>query len=726
VSGWSRGGIADHRAIEIDRSDFRSFHRPHICPESTTAARGERSAGRPRGPLSEGVVATVKSKLDIVEVIGESVSLRKAGTTFKGLCPFHGEKTPSFVVTPARESWHCFGCGLGGDVFSFVMQREGIDFPAALRLLAGRAGVEIDERTSREDARRKRLRDVLEAAIAFYHAVLVDSRHGQPALDYLRGRGFTDESIATYQLGWAPDSWDTLAKALRTKRGATDDELETVGLAVRGRRNTVYDRFRGRIIFPIRDASGGATGLGGRILEPVAGPREGTPERDHGPKYLNSPATPLFDKSRSLYLIDRARGAMRKTGRAVIVEGYTDALMAHQAGFQNVVAGLGTALTAGQVELITRYAPSIALAYDVDPAGQSAGTFGATELTALIAEIQHSGARIGLTEVGVVRLPEGKDPDEVIRDDRATWEAATAEPQPIMDYLVEYFAARHDPRTVGGRKRLVEAVAPTLRRIGDPVERGAYVQSLARRSGVDERTILEVLRQHDAAARTDARRDGGRAGHDDPSATGHGSGRFTAEAVLAARDGFDDPAEAVRVLDQIERELLSLLLRHPELRAGRTDLAPETLLTTPARELWRALLAADAAARAADPTAWGVGLEPFVGTLDADVGLIARGLLLRGGPVLPTERASRAIEQCLVNLARRHVDEELEFLRADLAEAEARHDTASREARTEPAALEALHDRIRTLQRERAELDRRAAASTMLTRTGTTAVGGPA
>ena len=283
--------------------------------------------------MSEGVVAAVKSKLDIVEVIGESVPLRKAGTTFKGLCPFHSEKTPSFVVTPGRESWHCFGCGLGGDIFSFVMQREGLDFPAALRLLAGRAGVEIDERTSREDARRQRLRDVLEAAIAFYHAVLVDSRHGEPALDYLRGRGFTDLTIATYQLGWAPDSWETLSKALRTKRGATDDELETVGLAVRGRRGTIYDRFRGRIIFPIRDASGHATGLGGRVLDQARAPVQGTSERDRGPKYLNSPATPLFDKSRSLYLVDRARAAMRKSGRAIIVEGYTDALMAHQAGF---------------------------------------------------------------------------------------------------------------------------------------------------------------------------------------------------------------------------------------------------------------------------------------------------------------------------------------------------------------------------------------------------------
>ncbi len=666
--------------------------------------------------MSEGVVAAVKSKLDIVEVIGESVPLRKAGTTFKGLCPFHSEKTPSFVVTPGRESWHCFGCGLGGDIFSFVMQREGLDFPAALRLLAGRAGVEIDERTSREDARRQRLRDVLEAAIAFYHAVLVDSRHGEPALDYLRGRGFTDLTIATHQLGWAPDSWETLSKALRTKRGATDDELETVGLAVRGRRGTIYDRFRGRIIFPIRDASGHATGLGGRVLDHARAPVQGTSERDRGPKYLNSPATPLFDKSRSLYLVDRARAAMRKSGRAIIVEGYTDALMAHQAGFQNVVGGLGTALTAAQVELITRYAPSIALAYDVDPAGQSAGTFGATELTALIAEIQRNGARIGLTEVGVVRLPEGKDPDEVIRDDRTVWEAATADPQPIMDYLVEYFAARHDPHSVGGRKRLVEAVAPTLRRIGDPVERGAYVQALSRRSGVDERAILEVLQRPESARR----------GSDDPSATGHGSGRFTADAVLAARDGIDDPAEAARTLDPIEQELLCMLLLYPESRAAHADLVPGMLLTTPARELWRALLAADESAKAADSTAWGVSLESFVRDLDPEVGLITRGLLQRGGPRLSSERADRAIDQCLINLARRHIDEELEFLRADLAELEARRDPAARDARRDPAALVALHDRIRTLQRERADLDRRAATSTMLTRTAKTPVGGPA
>ena len=720
MSGWSRGGSADHPAAHRFRPG---------CRVEATAGPSHGRNPPPRGPLSTGVVATVKSKLDIVEIIGESVPLRKAGTTWKGLCPFHGERTPSFVVTPARESWHCFGCGLGGDIFSFVMQREGIDFPAALRLLAARAGVELDERTTREDARKRRLREVLEAAIAFYHAVLTESRHGRTALDYLRGRGFTDETIGTFQLGYAPDGWETLSRALRTKRGATDDELETVGLALRGRRGGVYDRFRGRVIFPIRDAAGNATGLGGRILERAGGPAEGAPERDRGPKYLNSPATPLFDKSRSLYLIDRARAAMRRTGRAVIVEGYTDALMAHQAGFQNVVAGLGTALTAAQVELVTRYAPAIALAYDVDPAGQSAGTFGATELTALISEIQRSRAPIGLTEVGVVRLPEGRDPDEVIRDERATWESATAEPQPIMDYLVDYFAGRHDPRTVAGRKRLVEAVTPTLRHIGDPVERTAYVQALARRSGVDERTILEVLQRPEST----------RPGADDPGATGHGTGRFTAEAVLSAREG-SDPAAAAKTLDPIEQELLGLLLRLPEVRLDRTDLAPEALLTTPARELWRALLAADASAREADPGAWGVAPEAFLPSLDPELGLIARGLLLRRGPELPAERAARAVDQCLINLERRHVDEELDFLRADLAELEARRDarpaagarepaTGAREPAAgsrEPAALDALHDRIRTLQRERADLDRRAAASTVLARTDRTAVGGPA
>ena len=320
--------------------------------------------------LSVGATAEVKSKLSVVDVVGETVTLKKAGTTYKGLCPFHGEKTPSFVVTPGRESWHCFGCGMGGDIFSFVMQRDSLSFPEALRTLAGKAGVEIDERTKREDIRRKRLRGVLDTAIAFYHAVLTGSKTGKPALDYLHGRGFTDATIETYQLGWAPGGWDVMARQLQAKRDIRPEELVEVGLASPSQRGRgVIDKFRARVIFPIRDQNGHAVGLGGRLLE------------GEGPKYLNSPATPLFDKSRTLYLIDKAKGPIRSAGnQAVIVEGYTDALMAHQAGFENVVASLGTALTPNQIGLLTRYANRIALAYDVDPAGEKAGTLGVTAL----------------------------------------------------------------------------------------------------------------------------------------------------------------------------------------------------------------------------------------------------------------------------------------------------------------------------------------------------------
>src|SRR6476661_2687636 len=233
-----------------------------------------------RRRLAIGVAAEVKSKLSVVDVVGETVALKKAGTTYKGLCPFHGEKTPSFVVTPTRESWHCFGCGLGGDIFSFVMQRDSVTFPEALRTLAARAGVEIDERTKREDARRARLRQVLDSAIAFYHAVLTSSKSGAAALDYVRGRGFTDETIDTFQLGWAPAGWDVLTRQLAAKRDVRAEELIEVGLASPSQRGRgAIDKFRARVIFPIRDQNGHAVGLGGRLLE------------GEGPKYLNSPAT---------------------------------------------------------------------------------------------------------------------------------------------------------------------------------------------------------------------------------------------------------------------------------------------------------------------------------------------------------------------------------------------------------------------------------------------------
>jgi DNA primase len=567
------------------------------------------------------------------------------------------------------------------------MERDGIDFPEALRRLAGRAGVEISERTTREDARRKRQRDALEAAIAFYHRVLTESRHGQQALDYLRGRGFTDQTISTHQLGYAVDAWDTLSRALIEKRDFREEELEAAGLVSRrqGRRG-VYDRFRGRIIFPIRDASGNATGLGGRIVG-AQGPNDTGQARDQGPKYLNSPATLLFDKSRTLYLIDRAKGAIRKAGVAVLVEGNTDALMAHQQGFENVVGSLGTALTPAQVELVTRYAPRIALAYDVDAAGQGAATFGATELTALVGEIERSPHRGRLTDVGVVRLPEGKDPDEVMRDDPATWRKVTEEPQAIMEYLIDSYAKRHDPRTLAGRERLVAAVMPTLRRVTNPTERDGYLQELARRSGVAERVLLEELRRPATPTR-DSRR----------SPDGHAGARINLEAVLSSPDALD-PEAVARTLEPVETTLLRLLLVRPYLRdtvVGR--LQPTDFVTTPARELWQRIDATPAA---------GFDRASFVAGLDPTLAAVAQTLFARSDP-LPDDEASlgQAIEQSLLALERNRINERLEFMRAELSEAEATNDDE---------AAGRLRAEVLELQAQRLDLDRRREQATLLT-----------
>jgi len=609
--------------------------------------------------LAVGVAAEVKSKLSVVDVVGESVPLKKAGSTFKGLCPFHGEKTPSFTVTPARDSWKCFGCGEGGDIFTFVMKRDGLSFPEALKVLASKAGVELDERTSREDARKKRLRDVLESAIAFYHAVLTASKTGQPALDYLRGRGFTDETIARHQLGFAPAGWDTLARQLAAKRDVRPDELVEVGLAQprQSSRGGVYDRFRERVIFPIRDANGSPVGLGGRILESAAG--AAGDDRDHGPKYLNSPATPLFDKSRTLYLIDKAKGPIRKTGQAVIVEGYTDALMAHQAGFDNVVASLGTALTPGQVALLTRYAKRIALAYDVDAAGEKAGTFGAQALEGLIGQLAAADTGVELDEVRVVRLPDGKDPDEVVRETPDRWREEVRTAQPIVDYLIDFHARQVDLKTPGGKARFVDAIAPTLRAIPNPVMRDAYLQTIHSVSGIEERSVLEVL-------------------HRRPVAGDAATGRITADAVLASADAL--PVDRILgAITPVEEEFLRLLLLAPDQQARTVDeVGPDQLPSQPARELFRAMVLQRA------PDDHGVrppfSMSALIAGLDDSTRELAQAILAKPSPdlaVLTAERIMYAVDRCLLQLERRKLDERADWVAGELLAAEGRGDRES-------------------------------------------------
>ena len=575
--------------------------------------------------MAVGVAAEVKSKLSIVDVVGEAVALKKAGTTYKGLCPFHGEKTPSFVVTPARESWHCFGCGEGGDIFSFVMKREGLTFPEALKRLAARAGIEVDERTTREDARKARLREVLEQAIAFYHVVLTQSKVGAPALEYLHGRGFTDETIGRFQLGWAPDGWDQMIRMLQSRRNATLAELAEVGLtSQRSSGRGAYDKFRSRVIFPIRDASGNAVGIGGRIL-PGTGASATAPDPS-APKYLNSPATALFDKSRTLYLIERARNEMRRREEAVLVEGYTDALMAHQAGFENVVASLGTALTPAQVAVIARYTNRIVLAYDVDPAGQHAGSIGGTELFHLIGALAAEETGVEITRVQVARLPEGKDPDEVIRDTPDLWREAIRTAQPIMEFLIDYYATAFPTRTAEGRRHAVAAMIPLLREIRDPVVRDSYLQSAGPPDGGGGAGRCSRPCGPRAGRGCGA---GGRRPRRSPAA----SGRFTADAVISAPDALDTKAE-LKSLTLEEGRLLRLLLLVPEQqeRVAETLRAQGAQLpSTPARELLAAMLADRERDREAGG---GGGFERmrFLDALPAELHGLAIALYAERGP----------------------------------------------------------------------------------------------
>jgi DNA primase len=642
-------------------------------------------------PLSVGVVAEIKGRLPVADVVGETVQLKKAGTTLKGLCPFHGEKTPSFVVTPVRDTWHCFGCGKHGDIFTFVMERDGLAFPEALAQLAGRAGVELDERTKREDARNARLRDVMEAAVAFYHAVLMKSKPGEPALAYLRDRGFTDETIEKHQLGWAPGGWDTLVRQLASKRQVSAAELIEVGLASpRQRGNGAYDRFRERVIFPIRDQNGHAVGLGGRVLG-----KEGTGEDgvDRGPKYLNSPATPLFDKSRTLYLIDRAKSAVRKGGQAVIVEGYTDALMAHQAGFDNVVASLGTALTPQQVALLTRYAKRIALAYDVDAAGQKAGTFGATALEELIRQLAPDDSGVELDDVRVVSLPEGKDPDEVVRESPDAWREGVRIARPIVDHLIDVHARAHDLRTPGGQARFVDAVLPIIRNLPNPVLRDAYLQRVRQVSGVEERTLLEAM--HRRQLRDADPRDGRE--------------RFSAAAVVRAADALP-VNDILRGVSRTEQELLRLVLLVPETHDAVLDgLGPDRLPSQVARELYRAIV------RARERNEQGVR-PPYVLTaildgLDEESRALGQALVSRPGPN-PRELSDRSldyeVERLIIELEDDEWQERSAWNRDAMGEAER---DADREL------IDRLTLERRTLNEQRRSLDRRRDQTRLLART---------
>lgn len=438
-------------------------------------------------------VEDIKSKLDIVSYIGRTVSLKKAGRVYKACCPFHNEKTPSFVVNPEYQSWRCFGaCAEGGDIFKFAMKQNGWTFREAVEELGKLAGVEVhppSPEQKAQDETHDRLRGMVKLAAEFYHERLFDAsdRGAQDTLAYARDkRGLTEATLQRFQIGYAPPGWQTLTSML-LQLGYSDNDLVLAGLAIRSDDGRLHDRFRNRLMLPIRDARGRPVGFGARALGP-----------DDQPKYLNSPQSPVFDKSRLLFGLDTASRAIRDAETVVIVEGYLDAIQAQQAGYDNVVAQMGTALTEPQLKLVApRMARKVILALDSDPAGQNA-TRRSLEVAreALRADF---GGKLGV-EFRVLTVPDGKDPDDFIRAHPVDWPALVEGAEPVAEFVIRLEAAElTDRASVAEKEAVARRVLPLLTASENDLYRQDNVQKLAVRLRIGERQLLAWAAEQRAA-----------------------------------------------------------------------------------------------------------------------------------------------------------------------------------------------------------------------------------
>jgi DNA primase len=472
------------------------------------------------------IIETIKAKVDVVEEIGLVVALRKSGKSFKGSCPFHNERTPSFYVFAETQTWRCFGCNEGGDIFTFVQKQQGLEFHEALLYLAEKAGVAVEAQGSHNpeeereaSAAKERLRALNEHALLWFHQMLLRAKEAAAARAYVQSRGISTDSVISFSLGYAPDKWDSLSRYLLSE-GYTERELVVGGLArerdeARERADSdgtggigggVYDYFRNRLIFPIRDMRGRVIGFGGRALG------------DDKPKYLNSPQTLLFEKSSVLYAIDMARDAIKQAGQVVIVEGYVDAVIAHQYGTKQTVACIGSAITEKHIQQLKKLTKQVTLALDPDAAGSAATEHGIQEAlkafdrtlvpVPLATEriekygVQKQQPRVLIrleeqvdAEINVLRLPEGEDPDEVIRRDFATWFYAVSHPLPLIDYYFVVKTASLNLKEPHGKTEAAKRLLPVIGMMRDRIKRDAYLRKLAAMISVDERLLHEELQR---------------------------------------------------------------------------------------------------------------------------------------------------------------------------------------------------------------------------------------
>jgi len=428
-------------------------------------------------------VEEIKSKVDVVELISEYVQLKASGANFRGLCPFHNEKTPSFFVSPERQIWHCFGCSKGGDIFGFIQEIEGVDFPEALRILAEKAGVQIKSYDSHNISQRTKLLDISSLSAKFYHKILLDSPLAESTRKYLQKRGIKKETIAEFQLGFSPDKWDTLLKFM-LKRGYKEQEIESAGLIIKKQQGSgYYDRFRNRLMFPIHNTHGQAVGFTARILPS----KEKKSDEEKIAKYINTPETEIYNKSQILYGLDKSKLEAKLQNYFILVEGNMDVLSCHQANNKNTVCTSGTALTMEQVKLLKRYTPNIFLAFDIDPAGQTATKRGIDMLL-----------NQGLN-VKVIDLKGNKDPDEFIQKSPKEWIKSFKDPMPIMEYYFSSAFGKYEKDkgslTIEAKKEITKSFLPVIAKLGDSVEQGLWTRRLANELSVSEVFLLDALKK---------------------------------------------------------------------------------------------------------------------------------------------------------------------------------------------------------------------------------------
>lgn len=411
----------------------------------------------------------IKEKINIVDLIGEYVTLKKMGLNFKAPCPFHQEKTPSFVVSPERQIFKCFGCDKGGDIFRFLMEKESLSFPEAIEILAQRAGVVLKKTTNKKETNiRERIFEANLKATQFYQHLLLNHHLGKKALDYLKGRGLSEETIKEFSLGYAPQNWEILTKFLK-KRGFTTEEIVASGLGVASN-NGCYDRFRGRIMLPLIDVRNRVLGFSGRIIDVGE------------PKYVNTPQTAVFDKGRFLFGLNLSKGFI-KDQDAIIVEGDLDMIMSYQSGVKNVVSSKGTALTENQIDLIKKYTDTIALCFDADSAGDAANRRG-------IEMADQAGLNLK-----VVSVSGAKDPAEVCQNNPDDWRKMVEEAIPIYDFYLASVTRRYNPKQAKDKKLIVAELLPIWNKISDPIVKEHYIEKLSALLQIKDEVIRSELKK---------------------------------------------------------------------------------------------------------------------------------------------------------------------------------------------------------------------------------------